>query len=78
LMLLIANVDSRAGAAEFAGLGVFFMLLLALPVTLIIGAVLLSGESRSPPALFGRGMIAPGVVIGAAIAYQSGLWNWLT
>ena len=34
-MLLLANMDSSAKAAEFAALGVFFVLLFALPVTLV-------------------------------------------
>ena len=77
-MLGIASLDSRAGAAEFAGLGVFFMLLFSLPFVLVINPLLVFGNVESRKACFWRGMILPAVVFLAAIVYQSGLWDRLT
>jgi hypothetical protein len=40
-MLVIANMDSGASAAEFGALGVFFMLLISLPLTLTANSIML-------------------------------------
>ena len=76
-MLLLANVDSAAHAAEFAALGVFFMLLVALPITVIGNFILLRpiGDTLDH---FKRGMILPAFFILCAIIYQTGLWDQLT
>jgi len=74
-MLTIANMESGAGAAEFGGLAVFFMLLFALPVTLIINLVVLLQGSKSRASCFAIGMISPGIFLLAAAIYQSGLWD---
>lgn len=76
-MLLLANVDSSAGAAEFAALGVFFVLLLAIPVTLV-GNYLLLKPSGSALDHFRRGMILPGAFLAWTVVYQTGLWDRLT
>lgn len=77
-MLAIANVESGAAAAEFAALGVFFMLLVALPITLVVNAAVILQEVKSKKDCFMRGMVVPGIVLLAAIVYQSGLWDRLT
>jgi len=77
-MLWIANLDSRAAAAEFAGLGVFFMLLFSLPVVLVLNSMIVLGCEGTRKSCFLRGMILPAIVFLAAIVYQSGLWNRLT
>lgn len=77
-MLLIANLESRAGAAEFAGLGVFFMLLFSLPVVLVLNSIIVLGYQGTRKSCFLRGMILPAIVFVAAIVYQSGLWDRLT
>jgi hypothetical protein len=77
-MLGIASLDSRAGAAEFAGLGIFFMLLFSLPFVLVINPLLVFGKADSRKACFWRGMILPAIVFLAALVYQSGLWDRLT
>jgi len=77
-MLGIASLDSRAGAAEFAALGVFFMLLYSFPLVLVINPLLIFGNVESRKACFSRGMILPAIIFLAAIAYQSGLWDRLT
>ncbi len=77
-MLVIANMESGASAAEFGGLAVFFMLLASLPVTLVVNLVILLQDSSTPLACFARGMIIPGLVIAAGVIYQSGLWDELT
>lgn len=76
-MLLLANVDSSAKAAEFAGLGVLFLLIFALPITLI-GNILLLKTAGSGREHFKRGMILPGAFFMSAVIYQSGLWDALT
>ena len=77
-MLVIANVESGAAAAEFAALGVFFMLLVALPITLIVNSAVMLQEVKTTKDCFMRGMVVPGIVLLAAIVYQSGLWDRLT
>lgn len=76
-MLLLANIESSAGAAEFAALGVFLVLLFAIPVTLI-GNYLLLKPSGSALDHFKRGMILPGVFLAWTVVYQTGLWDRLT
>ncbi len=77
-MLIIANVDSGASAAEFAGLAVFFMLLISLPITIVLNTVLMFKNFHTPIACLGRGMIIPVLILISAIVYQSGLWDKLT
>jgi len=77
-MLGIASLDSRAGAAEFAALGVFFLLLFSLPFVFVINPLLIFGNVESRQACFLRGMILPAIIFLAAIVYQSGLWDRLT
>ena len=76
-MLLLASVDSSAGAAEFAALGVFFVLLAAIPVT-VIGNLLLLAPSGTWLDHFKRGMILPGLFLAWAVLYQTGLWDQWT
>ena len=77
-MLVIANVESGAAAAEFGALAVFFMLLVALPITLVVNSAVMLQEAKSAKECFTRGMTLPGVVLLAAVVYQSGLWDRLT
>lgn len=77
-MLIIANMESGAKAAEFGGLAVFFMLLISLPVTLTVNSLMLLQSSETAISCFTRGMIPPGLVLIAAGIYQSGLWDKLT
>lgn len=77
-MLIIANMDSGASAAEFGGLAVFFMLLASLPITLTTNAVMLAQDPKSATSCFARGMIPAGLVLITAVVYQSGLWDKLT
>jgi len=77
-MLIVANMESGAAAAEFGGLAVFFMLLISLPVTLIVNSLMLLLNSETANSCFMRGMIPPGLVLIAAVIYQSGLWDRLT
>ena len=75
---MIANVESRAGAVEFAALGVFFMLLFSLPVVLVLNSLIAFLDTETRMSCFLRGMIIPTIVFIAAIIYQSGLWDRLT
>ncbi len=77
-MLSVAHMESGASAAEFGGLAVFFMLLASLPVTLVVNSVVLLQDSDTALSCFARGMITPGLVLVAAVVYQSGLWDRLT
>lgn len=77
-MALLMNAESRAGAAEFAALGLLFMLLAALPVTLVVDLLLALSSNRSGPACFAVGMLPVGLVLVAAKVYHSGLWDRLT
>ena len=77
-LFIIMHADTRAGAAEFAALGIFLGAIIAAPVVLIMNLVLAFQDSETAKACFKRGMIAPAVVIVAAIIYQTGLWDALT
>ena len=74
-MLIIANMKSGAKAAEFGGLAVFFMLLISLPITLTVNSLMLLRSSETAISCFRWGMIPPGLVLIAAVIYQSGLWD---
>ncbi|MDJ0760913.1 MAG: hypothetical protein QNJ19_16080 [Woeseiaceae bacterium] len=78
LLFVIMHADTRAGAAEFAALGIFLGAIVAAPVVLITNLVLAFQTSETARACFKRGMIAPTVVIVGAIVYQTGLWDALT
>ena len=73
-MLVLANVDSSAAAAEFAGLGVFLVYLAAIPTTIVVKLIVMRpfGEIFDH---FKRGMIVPAVALAWAILYQTGLWD---
>ena len=77
-LFVIMHADTRAGAAEFAALGIFLGAIIAAPVVLVMNLVLAFQDSETAVACFKRGMIAPTVVIVAAIVYQAGLWDALT
>ena len=77
-MLIIANMESGASAAEFAALAVFFMLLVALPITLVVNAAVMLQKTESAKQCFMRGMVVPGIVLLAAVVYQTGLRDALT
>lgn len=74
---MIARMESGASAAEFGALGVFFMLLISLPITVTADSFMLLRNPESVASCFGRAMIPPGVVLVAGIVYQSGLWDKL-
>ena len=74
-MLLIANLDSGASAAEFAGLAVFFMLLFTLPLTAVLNLAFVLAGDRTRRVHFARDMVLPAVFLAAALIYQSGLWD---
>lgn len=73
-MLALASVDSSAAAAEFAALGVFFVLLGAIPTTIVVNLIVLKGSGATIEH-FKRGMIAPAIFLVWAIIYQIGLWD---
>lgn len=77
-LLILMNVESHAAAAEFGALGLLFLLIAALPITLIVNSVILLQEADTPRECFVWGMIVPGIVLVAAVVYQSGLWDRLT
>ena len=66
-LFLIMHADTRAGAAEFAALGIFLGAIIAAPVVLITNLLLAFQTSETAKDCFKRGMIAPGVVVVAAI-----------
>lgn len=75
-MLLLANVNSAASAAEFAGLAVFFVFLAAIPTTIIVNLIVMkpTGDVLEH---FKRGMIIPLIALAWAVVYQLGLWDAL-
>jgi hypothetical protein len=77
-MLAIAKMNSGADAGEFGGLAVFFMLLISLPITLTANSLMLLRDCESVSSCFRFAMIPPGLVLLAAVIYQSGLWDAIT
>ena len=77
-LLLIMQADTGAAAAEFAALGIFLGALIALPVVLVVNLVVAFQGTNTTGQCFRRGMIAPGLILFAAIVYQTGLWDRLT
>jgi len=77
-LLVIMSVDSGAGAAEFAALGIMLGALIVSPVVLIINFVLAFQNADTAEQCFKRGMIAPGIVLIGAVVYQTGLWDAIT
>lgn len=74
-LLLIMSVESSAAAAEFAALGIMLGAIIAAPIMLAITTFLAFQPVTTPAACFVRGMIAPGIVLVGAVAYQAGLWD---
>ena len=72
------SIDSRAGAAEFAALAILFMLVIAVPITLVVNLAVMTSNAETRGQYFARGMVVPALVLIFAIIYQSGLWNMLT
>jgi len=77
-LIAVMSIDSRAAAAEFAALAVLFMLVIAVPVTLLVNLAVMTSNAKTRGQYFTRGMIVPALVLIFAIVYQSGLWNMLT
>jgi len=77
-LLVIMSVDSGAGAAEFAALGIMLGTIIVSPVVLTINFILAFQNADSPKQCFTRGMIAPGIVLIGAVVCQTGLWDAIT
>ena len=76
-LLIVMAADTRAGAAEFAALGIFLVAISVAPIVLFVNLITAFRPVESPMACFKRGMIAPGIVIVGAILYQAGLLDWI-
>ena len=75
VLFLVMLTDTRAGAAEFAALGVFLGAIIVTPVVLIVNLLLAFQAAETTKACLKRGLVAPGIVVIAAIVYQTGLWD---
>ncbi len=76
-LFLIMMMDSDSGAAEFAALGIFLIVLTISPILLIVMLILAFQPAQSKGTCYKRGMIAPGFVIVGAFLFQLGLWDAL-
>ena len=74
-LLIIMTLDTRAGAAEFAALGIFLVSIAVSPIVLIANLVVAFQVESTKGQCFKRGMIAPGLVMLGAFLYQLGLWD---
>jgi hypothetical protein len=74
-LLLIMSTPTRAGAAEFAALGIFLGAIVVSPFVLIANFFLAWQVTDSAVTCFKRGMIVPGIVLVGAVIYQTGLWD---
>lgn len=77
-LLIIMNVKTGAGAAEFAALGIFVGAVIVLPIVVILNLFIAFQNAGSSLECFVRGMIVPGFVLIGAIVYQTGLWDAIT
>lgn len=75
-MLGLTQVESAAGAAEFAGLGVLFALLAAIPLTIVANLFLLPPRGEIVD-YFKKGMVVPLIAIVWAVLYNAGIWDAL-
>ena len=75
-MLGLTQVESAAGAAEFAGLGVLFALIAAVPVTIVANLFLLPVRG-DVMAYFRKGMIVPVLFFVWGVLYHAGIWDVL-
>ena len=72
-LLIIMTFDTRAGAAEFAALGIFLVAIAVSPFVLLVNFVIAFQVDATKGQCFKRGMIAPGIVMVCAFLYQLGL-----
>lgn len=72
-LFIIMLMDTSAGAAEFAALGIFLVAIAASPFVLIINSVVAFQNQQTRAECFKRGMIVPGLVMLVAFLYQLGL-----
>jgi hypothetical protein len=77
-LLIIMNVETGAGAAEFAALGIFLGAVIVSPFVLILNSIIAFQNAGSSMECFVRGMIVPGLVLIGAVVYQTGLWDAIT
>ncbi|MCG8413689.1 MAG: hypothetical protein MI746_05660 [Pseudomonadales bacterium] len=77
VLFLIMMMDSNSGAAEFAALGIFLIVLTISPILLIVMVIVAFQPAQSKGSCYKRGMIAPGIVILGAFLFQLGLWDAL-
>lgn len=78
VLFIIMLADTRAGAAEFAPLGILLGAITVTPVVVLVNLVIVFQSADTPMTCFKRGMLAPGLVLIGALAYQTGLWDALT
>jgi len=76
-LFIIMLMDTSAGAAEFAALGIFLVAIAVSPIVLIINSVVAFQAQQTRAECFKRGMIVPGLVLAAAFLYQLGIWDAL-
>lgn len=72
-LVVIMAMPTRAGAAEFASLGVMLISITLSPIILAVTAAMAWTSKGSKQSCFIRGMVAPGLVLLLAFAYQMGL-----
>ena len=76
-LLIIMTFETRAGAAEFAALGIFLVAIAVSPFVLIANLIIAFQVETTRSQCFKRGMVAPGIVMIGAFLYQLGLWDAL-
>ena len=76
-LFIIMLMDTSAGAAEFAALGIFLVAIAASPFVLIINSIIAFQNQQTRAECFKRGMIVPGLVILTAFLYQLGILDAL-
>ncbi len=77
-LFLVMLTDTRAGAAEFAALGIFLGAIIVTPVVLLVNLVLAFQAADTAKVCLNRGMIEPVIVVIFSILFQALLWDALT
>ncbi|NNC63679.1 MAG: hypothetical protein HKN84_02755 [Gammaproteobacteria bacterium] len=77
-LLIIMNLPTGAGAAEFAALGIMLGAITVAPIVLLVNLVVAFQDIETPLSCFKRGMVVPGLVLIGALVYQIGLWDAIT
>ena len=74
-LLVVMSFESGAAAAEFGSLGIMLGSIVVAPFVLLINGFVAFQKTDNAATCFRRGMVTPGLILVAAVIYQTGLWD---